>query len=316
MYNFKNNSRVCFFGDSITAKGIWIRRIYDYYRNNLKINIEMYNCGVPGDSSVNAMKHIDQTLFYYNPTDVVIFFGMNDVGYHLYGVEKPSADIIKARRDGIDKCVGTIEKLSQLLVSKGINIIYCTPTPYDELNDSSTPCLAGTNGGLYEIRCRILELADKFGGHVVDFYDGMYSILKTMYKNGKSPISADRIHPNAHSMEAMSQLFLKAQGFTLEVADSEEKQLKAYSVPYDNWEEKRFALETQAKKIEFAKWCLFPEEDDFEKVAENIKQFINIGHKPELMRYYNTYLEYYKDYDKDREALLNHTKSVCTGGRK
>ncbi len=314
MYIFKNNSRVCFFGDSITAKGIWIRRIYDYYRNSLNINLEMYNCGVPGDSSVNAMKHINQTLFYYNPTDVVIFFGMNDVGYHLYGVEKPSADIIKARRAGIDNCIETIEKLSQLLVSKGINIIYCTPTPYDELTDSSTPCLSGTNGGIYEIRCRILELSDKYGAHVVDFYDGIYSILKTMYKHGKSPISADRIHPNGHSMEAMAQLFLKAQGFDVEVADSEEKQLAAYSVSYDDWEEKRFNLETQAKKIDFAKWCLFPEEDDFETVAQSIQQYINTGHKPELMSYYNTYLEHYRDYDKNRQALINHTQSVYEGG--
>ena len=31
MYQFTKDSVVCFVGDSITANGGWIRRIYDYY---------------------------------------------------------------------------------------------------------------------------------------------------------------------------------------------------------------------------------------------------------------------------------------------
>ena len=37
MFQFSKDSVVCFVGDSITANGGWIRRIYDYYRLTEKI---------------------------------------------------------------------------------------------------------------------------------------------------------------------------------------------------------------------------------------------------------------------------------------
>ena len=80
MYKFEENSTVCFFGDSITYNGLWLRRIYSYYRNVLGKKFELYNCGVPGSTATEALGRMDEALLNFHPTDVVIMFGMNDVG--------------------------------------------------------------------------------------------------------------------------------------------------------------------------------------------------------------------------------------------
>ena len=71
MYQFTKDSTVCFLGDSITANGGWIRRIYDYYRLERKIPCRLYNCGVPGDRAEHALWRLEETVFCYEPTDVV-----------------------------------------------------------------------------------------------------------------------------------------------------------------------------------------------------------------------------------------------------
>lgn len=56
---FKKNCRICFFGDSITAAGLWIREFTDYlltYHRDKRIL--PFNCGVPGDSASNAVRRL------------------------------------------------------------------------------------------------------------------------------------------------------------------------------------------------------------------------------------------------------------------
>ena len=84
MYKFKDGDRVCFFGDSITHAGFWIRRIYDYYRNTLGVKLEMYNCGVSGNHGFHAVARMEKSLLNFEPNVVVIDFGMNDGGSWLF----------------------------------------------------------------------------------------------------------------------------------------------------------------------------------------------------------------------------------------
>ena len=43
---FKKNDIVCFLGDSITAKGLWMAEVYQSIRKTCAV--KCYNCGVSG----------------------------------------------------------------------------------------------------------------------------------------------------------------------------------------------------------------------------------------------------------------------------
>ena len=110
MDKFENGSRVVFFGDSITARGTWMRRVLEYYRKNTDIRFEMYNAGVSGDNATNATSRIYDTVLSYEPTDVVVMFGMNDVERNYY-TEFPSDTAVTERRAMIDICLKKIKEL-------------------------------------------------------------------------------------------------------------------------------------------------------------------------------------------------------------
>ena len=73
------NKKVCFFGDSITHDGTFIKELYQHYLNSDKEmgRVEMYNVGISGDRASQALKRVDDELMYYDPDIVVMMFGMN-----------------------------------------------------------------------------------------------------------------------------------------------------------------------------------------------------------------------------------------------
>ncbi len=313
MYKFTENSRVCFFGDSITHNGRYIRRVYDYYRNTLGIKLEMYNCGISGNRAGNALKHMEETVLSHNPTDVVISFGMNDIEYFDYEETVADEELVKKRRASIDRGYNNIKTIAEKLSSRGIRVSFTTPTAYDEISDIEATVNRGTYGALYELRSRVINLAKSYDDNVVDFTIPMFEAIKVQYKVGKSPIGPDRIHPTNEGQEIMAALFLKAQGFDVEVTYDDDKLKEILAKGHDEWEEKRFNLEVEAKKGEFVRYVLHADIKDIEEVKKVAKQEL----EKEEDEYVSGELKYMIDSWEKREALqkqlIEHTKSIYNG---
>lgn len=69
------------FGDSITA-GYREGEITDALTKRVATafpELEVVNAGIPGDTTIDALKRIDQHVLRYEPNYVTVFFGANDV---------------------------------------------------------------------------------------------------------------------------------------------------------------------------------------------------------------------------------------------
>ena len=87
MDRFLDGERICFVGDSIVRKGLYIKQIVTYYRKSFpNERAEFYNCGVPGGDLGNALKIFDEDVAIYDPTHIVLMLGVNDSRFqHLKG---------------------------------------------------------------------------------------------------------------------------------------------------------------------------------------------------------------------------------------
>lgn len=127
--------KIVFFGDSVTegcfelsfhnAEGATdiIRDKKSVYHNVLKeriekehpgLDIEYVNAGISGNSTVDALKRIEQDVIAQNPDVAVVCFGLNDVA----GMS-------------LDEYVSNMEQIFRRLKEHGIQVIYMTPNMYN-----------------------------------------------------------------------------------------------------------------------------------------------------------------------------------------
>ena len=79
---FQNRDVICFFGDSITAMGLWMAEVYQELRK--KVAVKCYNCGVSGANVTSALSYLQSECLRYHPDYVNVMFGINDIGRYLY----------------------------------------------------------------------------------------------------------------------------------------------------------------------------------------------------------------------------------------
>lgn len=309
MYKFEENSRACFLGDSIIANGHMIRRIYSYYRKN-GIKLEIYNCGMPGDTAQNGLSRFYDTVLCYNPTDVVISFGMNDIKYFLYDGRDADDSVIMERRRAIDSNIVNIRAIAQECANKGIRVTFFSSNPYDEVSEGK-PCFYGTAAALREISERLKLVAKDFGGHLIDGHCEFGKVIKKFFKEDKVIVGEDRIHPLRTGQELLSQIFLNGQGFENEIMINYDELDKAANRPFDEWEEKRFELEIAAKSTEFAEWIVCRGIKNPDIIRGIIEDKIKSEENQIIINLSKAYLTQ-KDNEKSaKDALINHTKNVC-----
>jgi len=78
---FRDGDRVCFVGDSITKQGGYHAQILLFYATRLpEVRVQMWNCGIAGDTAAGGVKRYDWDIAPHKPTVVSIMMGMNDVG--------------------------------------------------------------------------------------------------------------------------------------------------------------------------------------------------------------------------------------------
>lgn len=313
MRQFDKDSVVCFLGDSITANGGWIRRVYDYYRLEKKTPCRFYNCGVPGDRADHGMWRLEDTVLCYKPTDVVVAFGMNDCGYSTY-LEEPLTDRdIMERRRVLDNSINSLRCIAEHCDKRGIRVTFCTPTLPDELMESDTPIYYGAAAALIELSLRIRAVAEETGADLIDFTFPFRDVTLKLYKKGQTLVCSDRVHPLPEGHELMARLFLKGQGFAVTVPESWEELHDLVAVPHDDWEERRYRLETEANCNMYAEWDFGFGKKSPEAMAAAIELGLDAEERPYIRQRLETYMSRRDLIPERRQALIDHTNTVLKG---
>lgn len=218
---FKDGDRVCFVGDSITHGGSYHSYITLFYTTRFPDRkVETFNCGISGDSATGAVHRFDWDIAPHSPTVATIMLGMNDVNRGLYGKENPDEQNLARRQAALDGHVASMRKLAEQLQAAKAEIVFITPSIYDQTSTMATENLFGVNDALGICAEKARVLAAEFGGSVVDFHGEMGRINAEYQKADpvRTIVGGDRVHPGPLGHLVMAYVFLKAQNLSPEVS--------------------------------------------------------------------------------------------------
>ena len=202
------NDRICFFGDSITANGMWIAEVFEHFvKNYPELKIGLYNCGIGGSRGyafdLKDRVHCDCLQLF--PKYVVVMFGMNDIHPWLYNPEHPEYDVPGIREKQYELYEAALERMIALFKKEDITPILCSPTPYDQYSDMEAENLLA-DSGIQACRKIVMEKAEKYGLIFVDMYTALMDRLD------RTPVGIDRVHPNDFGHHLMAERFLYTIG--------------------------------------------------------------------------------------------------------
>ena len=128
---FQKGDRVAIVGNSITDGGHYHSYIWLYYMTHFPYSeLQIFNCGVGGDTSEHILNRLDDDVFAKNPTVLTLTFGMNDSGYFEYNGDNPQT--FADQRVAFAK--KNFAKIQERL--KGLDdtrIVMIGTSPYDEM---------------------------------------------------------------------------------------------------------------------------------------------------------------------------------------
>lgn len=248
---FNEKDVICFFGDSITAGGMWIAETYQKLRDK---KVKCYNCGVPGATAYDSYPRLHSHCLIHNPDYVVIMFGMNDITREKYAPDCGDPDKEKIKADSLKLYQESMEQIINDCLRHGTQPILCTPTPYDEISDVAEKNLC-CNKGLIACSEIVKELAKKYNCPLMDFQKELSGKLPQM-----NIIGPDRVHPNEFGHHVMAQDFMKAFGI-VDVVD--------YASPFaiEEWNQERYAAEQKLARINFVDYCILEKIDRERKLS-------------------------------------------------
>jgi lysophospholipase L1-like esterase len=218
---FQSGTRWVAMGDSITHGGSYHQQVELFLLTRYpKQTITVINAGVSGDTAAGALTRLDWDVLAHQPSVVSLMFGMNDVGRYLYAPGVPDEKTLAQRKASIATWEKSVRTLIARLQGRNIRVILCTPSPFDETVQSSTPNQPGVDTALRECADRIIEIARESGAAVVDFHGPL--TIKNKEIQQKDPnatlIGPGRVHPGPIGHLVMAYLMLKASGQSATVA--------------------------------------------------------------------------------------------------
>ena len=243
---FQDRDIICFFGDSITANGLWMAEVYQTLRK--KHRVKCYNCGVSGATAQKALLYLHSQCLIYNPDYVVMMFGINDIRRDLYTENYSDDQQIQALKEqALQEHKAAYEELVRQTIVSGAKVILCCAVPYDDVNKKEE----------YNLRCQIAldessaflqSLAKKYDCHLVDFKTVMQSMLAK-----RDIIGADRVHPTPEGHHIMAQIFLNDIG---EQAGCD------FDTPFvwEQWNRERYDAEQELILVNFIEYCMLLKE--------------------------------------------------------
>ncbi len=260
----KDNSTVCFLGDSITADGRWIFELYEFFKEQNK-KIYLYNCGIPGGKVSTTLERLKEDCFNHNPDTVVCMFGLNDINYHLYGERYYFCE--EERNTAIREFEESLKKLVEIMNKKDITVILLTPPPYGQWNKSDAENLVHANQGV-EILLEIYKRIAKENNLVLIDINSLFM----KYIKEDRLINPDRLHPTAPGHHLISQGFLKGLSMIDEInRDYPTKRCELNTL--------RYKEEQIIRGIMFVKWHILKD-----LMGESIT-FIKLKAQEEMKKY-------------------------------
>lgn len=285
---FPNGARVCFIGDSITHNNGHVAYVMDHYlQKHPRQKVKFFNCGISGATVQQHIELLEQDALSFAPTHAVIMLGVNDSKRTL--LEKPR----DAERDGrlisaFEAYRKNIATLCGALQKRDVEIILCTPAPYDEFSMSSAPALHGGSALLAGYAEFIRAFGQENGIAVCDYHGYLTRVLQN-----ELIYNEDRVHLTERGQYHMAKCFLKFQG---EAAED------FYPLPQylDEWREKVRCLRDiyAAEYIILHSFTLSPAEG-----REKVRQYLDTT--PETPAILEYYAHQYLTYKSRQEELKN-----------
>lgn len=216
---FSKNARVCFIGDSITEGNWFVAHIAAHYKEkHPELNVNFYNCGISGGWLRVHFINFETDIMSYNPTDAVIMMGINDSGRDLLK-NPPSEKRYEELKRHYEDYKINLKKLCDMLKSRGVNVILCTPMPYAEYQNSEVETLRGGFALIQGYAEFVRSFAEKQKIDCCDYHSYAVKIMQS-----EDIIYPDRVHPLPRGHYYMAKRFLEFQGEDL----GDEKPLPEY----------------------------------------------------------------------------------------
>jgi lysophospholipase L1-like esterase len=189
---------IVFIGDSITAFGNalatgqsetygWGWTAQAVFLSGGRIQ-QLYNAGVPGQTSTQIEARFATDVIAYNPATVNIMAGTNDATNPSFSAANLATTI------------GNLKSMIIMAKAAGIQPILCTIPPRSDA--------ANYNLNAQKINAAIHQLAQAQKILLVDFYSILVDPTTGVYKSGYD--LADGIHPSAAAAKAMAQFYVTA----------------------------------------------------------------------------------------------------------
>ena len=210
---FPRNARVCFVGDSLTAANQILPRVIDHYNKNFATsNVRFFNCGTSGGTYKTAIEFINDDVLIHNPTHAVVAFGVNDSNRWALESERSESRYLnlKSYYENFKK---EVKIYCDLLKNHGIEIILCTPAPYDEYTITDQPASKGGFALIAEYANVVRKFAIENNIALCDYHS---FITEQLQSDNKPIYSNDHVHPIEHGYYLMAKCFLAFQGLEIE----------------------------------------------------------------------------------------------------
>lgn len=220
---FPDGARVCFVGDSITHIGLYIKLILANYRAQFaERHVEFYNCGIAGGTLANTLEVYREDIEIYDPTHIVLMIGVNDSKRdRLDDADKASR--YECLLEAYEKYKRDLDEMYRLTKERGIELILCTPVPYDEYQTADSPSLRGGYALMQGYAAYVKAFAASHGLELCDYHAAMTKAMQT-----ETLYAPDRVHPNDRGHFFMAKAFLEYQGAELAVSE-------AFSSDIEEW---------------------------------------------------------------------------------
>ena len=258
MNKFKNGSTVCFIGDSFVHQNFYLPMIIDNYRGK---GIRFVNCGVSGGTVTFANRTFEKDVLPYKPDYAVVVFGVNDS--RRQELSKPrSKERYECLAEAYDRYRKNLREICEKITNAGIELILCTPAPYDEYSDFGTAALKGGYALVAQYADFVRSLAKEKNYTLCDYHAHLTQVMQV-----ESIYKEDRVHPTSHGYYKIAEYFLSLQGIDI----IPEAPLPSH---FDNWREKVRVLRNL-----YATECMlipYDLESDEEKL-EHIKAYVEKG---------------------------------------
>jgi lysophospholipase L1-like esterase len=208
--------RLLVFGDSVTAPRAKIKVYVDVLSDALLFEeekIEVINAGVPGNTTVQALKRLESDVLQKRPDTAVLLFGINDAAVDVW--KNPPATqprtSLEAYRANLKTCVAALKTL-------GVRVVLMTPSPvyWSETTlklYGKTPYAPedpdGFNVLLRTYAVAVREVAREENVTLVDVFEA-FKRHPAIQAGQASRLLPDGMHPNSEGQEVIAEALLSS----------------------------------------------------------------------------------------------------------